>query len=78
MSIPIYDGTAEFSFYKDLELLDEELTMDSVVLVEFTLSTSEQHSHPHLHFKPQSIVLLYRGGGDLEVEEDEDDVEVVV
>ncbi|KAJ3074956.1 hypothetical protein HDU99_001629 [Rhizoclosmatium hyalinum] len=78
MQVPIYDGTAEFSFYKDLEVLDEELTMDSVVLVEFTLSTSEQHNHPHLHFKPQSVTLLYRGGGDVEDEEEEVDEDVVV
>ncbi|KAJ3078977.1 hypothetical protein HDU99_000238 [Rhizoclosmatium hyalinum] len=77
--VPIYDGTTEFSFYRDLELLDEELTIDSVVLVEFTISTSEQHSRPHLHFKPQSVTLLYRGGGEVEnVEEDEEDEDVVV
>ncbi|ORY41535.1 hypothetical protein BCR33DRAFT_718703, partial [Rhizoclosmatium globosum] len=76
--VPIYDGTTEFSFYRDLELLDEELTIDSVVLVEFTISTSEQHSRPHLHFKPQSVTLLYRGGGEVEnVEEDEEDEDVV-
>ncbi|KAJ3058530.1 hypothetical protein HDU99_006766, partial [Rhizoclosmatium hyalinum] len=72
---PIYDGTTEFSFYKELPLLDEELTIDSVALVDFFLSTSEQHNHPHLHFKPNSVVLLYRGGGDLveeSVEEDEE------